>query len=99
MVKLLTLAALVSFACKLLTGRWPWQYLQGDPQDAAEARARNLLGLAPGASHEDVIDAHRRLIAQVHPDRGGSSAAVHEANAARDLLLARLADRRNGHGG
>ncbi|MFM6831362.1 MAG: molecular chaperone DnaJ, partial [Novosphingobium sp.] len=36
----------------------------------------------------------RRLIAQVHPDRGGSNEAVHEANAARDLLLARLSDRR-----
>jgi hypothetical protein len=30
----------------------------------------------------------------VHPDRGGSNEAVHEANAARDLLLARLVERR-----
>ena len=28
--------------------------------------------------------------ARVHPDRGGSNEAVHDANAARDLLLARL---------
>jgi hypothetical protein len=27
----------------------------------------------------------------VHPDRGGTSDQVHEANAARDLLLAELA--------
>ncbi len=30
------------------------------------------------------------MIAQVHPDRGGSNEQVHAANAARDLLLARL---------
>jgi hypothetical protein len=30
---------------------------------------------------------------KVHPDRGGTSDAVHEANAARDLLLARIANR------
>jgi DnaJ homolog subfamily C member 19 len=34
--------------------------------------------------------AHRRLIARIHPDRGGSTEQVHEANAARDLLLRTL---------
>lgn len=96
MVKLLALAALVCIACKLLSGRWPWELLAGDPRKTAETKARNLLGISASAGHEDVIEAHRRLITHVHPDRGGSSEAVHEANAARDLLLARLADRRNG---
>ena len=32
----------------------------------------------------------RRVLAKVHPDRGGSNEAVHQATAARDLLLARL---------
>ncbi|MFN4221768.1 MULTISPECIES: molecular chaperone DnaJ [Novosphingobium] len=101
MAKLLTLAILASLACKLLAGRWPWELLQGDPRARNEAKARNLLGLPADAGYEDVIEAHRRLIQKVHPDRGGSNEAVHEANAARDLLLARLSaraaapDRRN----
>jgi DnaJ family protein C protein 19 len=94
MIKLLTLAILVSLACKLLAGRWPWELLSGDPRSNSEAKARNLLGVSAKAGHDEVIDAHRRLIAQVHPDRGGSNEAVHEANAARDLLLARLGDNR-----
>jgi curved DNA-binding protein CbpA len=60
----------------------------------AETRARNLLGVGPDAPREQIIEAHRRLLALVHPDRGGSNEAVHEANAARDLLLARLVERR-----
>ena len=95
MVKLLALAALVSIACKLVSGRWAWELLAGDARKTAETKARNLLGISVSGGHEEVIEAHRRLITQVHPDRGGSSEAVHEANAARDLLLARLADRRN----
>lgn len=96
MIKILALVALVSIACKMLAGRWPWELLIGDPRMNAEAKARNLLGVPASAGYDDVIEAHRRLITQVHPDRGGSNEAVHEANAARDLLLARLGDRRNG---
>lgn len=96
MIKLLALAALVCIACKLLAGRWPWELLAGDPRQSNEAKARRLLGLSAGAGPDEVIEAHRRLMTQVHPDRGGSNEAVHEANAARDLLLARLRDRRNG---
>ena len=96
MIKLLALVALVSIACKMLAGRWPWELLTGDPRTNSETKARNLLGVSAGAGHDEVIEAHRRLITQVHPDRGGSNEAVYEANAARDLLLARLGDRRNG---
>jgi DnaJ family protein C protein 19 len=94
--KLFVLAALVSIACKMLAGRWPWELLAGDPRQNSETNARNLLGLSASAGYDEVIEAHRRLITQVHPDRGGSNEAVYEANAARDLLLARLGDRRNG---
>jgi len=38
------------------------------------------------------LEAHRRLITMVHPDRGGTNEQVHEANAARDLLLDELPD-------
>lgn len=94
MTKLLLLAGLVCLAVKLLAGRWPWELVQGDTRSLAEKRARGLLGVGPEAGREQIIEAHKRLIAMVHPDRGGSSEAVHEANAARDLLLGRLVERR-----
>ena len=94
MMKLIELALLACVAVRLLSGRWPWELLRDNDRSFAEQRARNLLGLERAASREDIIDAHRRLIARVHPDRGGTSDAVHEANAARDLLLGRIGARR-----
>lgn len=60
------------------------------PRD--EAEALSILDLPPGADAEAIRQAHRRLVAQVHPDRGGSADLARRVNAARDLLL----DRRNG---
>jgi hypothetical protein len=93
MIKLIMLLVLGSIACKSLSGHWPWELMRAADRSAAEARARTLLGVSRNASREDIIDAHRRRLTQVHPDRGGTSAAVHEAAAARDLLLTRLAER------
>jgi DnaJ homolog subfamily C member 19 len=89
-VKLIWLLVLLIGGCKLLLGRWPWELLTASTRSKAEARARALLGLRRQASREEIIEAHRRLLAMVHPDRGGSGEQVHEANAARDLLLDRL---------
>lgn len=90
MSKLILLLAAASLGCKLLTGRWPWQFILPPSRSAAEQHARALLGVARLASREEIIEAHRRLISQVHPDRGGTAGQVHEANAARDLLLGQL---------
>lgn len=90
MIKLIWLLLLASIACKMATGRWPWELLRQPARSADIARARSLLGVSPGARREDIIAAHRQLIALVHPDRGGNAALVHEADAARDLLLAQL---------
>ncbi len=54
-----------------------------------EADALAILDLPPGADAEAIRQAHRRLIGQVHPDRGGSADLTRRVNAARDLLLAR----------
>ncbi|HEY2444661.1 MAG TPA: hypothetical protein VGI20_02860 [Rhizomicrobium sp.] len=51
--------------------------------------ALKLLGLEEGAGETDVISAHRRLILQTHPDRGGSSYLAAKINEARDVLLGR----------
>ncbi|PAX07623.1 DnaJ domain-containing protein [Sphingomonas lenta] len=56
-------------------------------RDRAEARA--VLGVAEDADADAIRAAHRRLIAGVHPDRGGSADLTRRINAARDLLLGR----------
>ena len=51
------------------------------------AAASALLGVAPDADEDAIRAAHRRLVGQVHPDRGGSADLARRVNAARDLLL------------
>ena len=86
MIRILIFAALGVFAWKLVTGRWPWERKIATRAHAV-FRARKLLGVSAAASREEILTAHKRLVTMVHPDRGGSNGQVHEANAARDLLL------------
>jgi DnaJ-domain-containing protein 1 len=51
-----------------------------------EEEALGVLGLAPGASREEIRAAYNRLIRRVHPDLGGSSALAAMLNAAKDVL-------------
>lgn len=93
MTRLLLFAAIGILACKAITGRWPWDFLRGSStRNQAVFRARKLLAVRAGASRDEILDAHRRLIAIVHPDRGGTNDQVHEANAARDILLDEIPD-------
>lgn len=50
--------------------------------------ARRLLGVADDADLDEIRAAHRRLIARVHPDAGGSEELAQRINAARDALIA-----------
>lgn len=89
MIRILFFVALGVLAWKVFTGRWPWE-----PKRTVRAqavfRARKLLAVSQTASRDEILAAHKRLVAIVHPDRGGSGDQVHEANAARDLLLDEL---------
>ena len=95
MSKLLTLVLVVSLASRALLGRWPfqvWRQWSAMPPKLGRQveQASHLLGVDAQADRATILAAHKRLIASVHPDRGGDARLVHEANDARDLLLARL---------
>ncbi len=72
--------------------RWPWQPKVSTRQQAI-FNARKTLGVERNANRNEIIAAHKRLVTMVHPDRGGSNDQVHEANAARDLLLDELPEK------
>jgi DnaJ homolog subfamily C member 19 len=59
-------------------------------RDMGLEEARALLGLGATATAEDIRAAHRRRIADAHPDRGGAPDAAARLNAARDRLLKAL---------
>lgn len=59
------------------------------PPSAAMTReeALKVLGLDDGAGPDDIKAAHRRLMAALHPDHGGSDYLAAKINQARDVLL------------
>jgi len=46
-----------------------------------------VLGLAGGATADEVRAAHRRLIQRMHPDVGGTADLAARINRAKDVLL------------
>lgn len=49
--------------------------------------AYRILGLADGASPDEIKVSYRRLMAQLHPDRGGSDYLAAKVNQAKDILV------------
>jgi hypothetical protein len=69
-----------------------WRRAQEPPPrnprvDVTRQEALSVLGLAEGASPDEIRAAHRRLIQRVHPDVGGSADLAARINRAKDVLL------------
>ncbi|MDT4291966.1 DnaJ domain-containing protein [Methylomonas sp. MO1] len=70
------------------------QYGKPGPGSSRQAgmtttEAFEVLGLMPGATEEEIIQAHRKLISRFHPDRGGSDYLAAQINQAKKTLLGR----------
>jgi DnaJ homolog subfamily C member 19 len=70
---------------------WAWKNMGSKGQIMSSSEAAKLLDVSLDATADAINAAHRRLIAKVHPDAGGSAELAARVNQARDVLLRRLA--------
>lgn len=63
------------------------QQSQRPIESMTRAEALEILGLEPDADKQQIINAHRKLMSRVHPDKGGSDYLAKSINQARKVLL------------
>jgi len=87
---------LAGVAWSLMTGirLWPGGRPDHDappPKSSSSNMTRiealKVLGLQDGASDDEIRAAHRKLISQNHPDKGGTDYLASKINEAKDVLL------------
>jgi hypothetical protein len=86
-----TTRILEAYFDRRLGADWRRTQQQSAPSGATGSMTRSdafaVLGLAEGASGEEIQAAYRRLIQRVHPDVGGSADLAARINRAKDILL------------
>ena len=90
-MKLLLFAVLLGFALWLISNRMAKQPAAKSMQRPAlmgREQALAILGLEnQPVDRAAIIDAHRRLMQKVHPDKGGSALLAQQLNEAKRTLL------------
>lgn len=86
-----TVRLLESYFDRIFGSDWRNTERQEQPRSRSSAMSRaealKVLGLEEGASEEEIRAAHRKLMMQNHPDRGGSDYLASKINEAKDVLL------------
>lgn len=52
-----------------------------------DREALDILGLEAGASRDEIVQAHRRVMQKIHPDHGGSNYLAARVNEAKEQLM------------
>jgi len=89
-----SVALLEAFLDRYFGPEWRTEkdYRKGNENEYADKEMSNIeayeiLGLNSDATEQEIIAAHRRLIAKYHPDKGGSNYLAMKINQAKDILL------------